>query len=163
MSKKKTKKVSETTRIYNFIRKAMKNVVKNGGTIVEGQWGVDVCTDNGKIEITSSEGEDNPQVCALGALLFNKNGSIKFNPVQGRRKLDEVDHEGASAMLLGVSPGWVDRFVGAFDGTYLATKGLSTSRRQAQAIGKRLREEFLVSADDDEDMSCGDPDCGTCA
>jgi len=105
----KVKKAKPDT--ISTIRKAMKACQKNGLQIDYGTWGT--CYDREK-KYFVPEGDD-ARVCALGALLIYKNGSIKYNPTQGRN-IAKDNEQAVAAYVLGVDTDWVTAFVNGFDG-----------------------------------------------
>lgn len=95
------------------IRKAMKAVKKKGVDIVAGQWGTEF---DDQLGYFVPENEEQPEVCALGALLIYKNGDLKYKPSQGNRHFSENDTDDVAAYVLGVDTDWVNAFTEGFDG-----------------------------------------------
>lgn len=167
MKKRKNVRAPEGT--IKKIRKAMKSCVDKGIDIIEGDWGVEISEEKKSFV---PENPKTPYVCALGALLVHKNGSIKFDEFRGRRPLNEVEVEETAAHVLGVDEKWVNAFVTGFDGcdpielardlgyeewdldggpTPNGEDGrfirnatpLQLEMRRAYNMGKKLREEFI--------------------
>ena len=148
--------------VKTVIRDAMKKVKKNRKLkIVNEMWGCYMDPEKGYFTAAGDE------VCALGALLVHKNGSIKFDEFRGKRPLDEIEEEETAAYVLGVDRGWVDDFISGFDhpnDKFLGDTRTAMGKERARAfrIGQELAEEFGLKDDEDDD-SCGDAECSTCA
>lgn len=144
------------------IRDAIKACQKKGIEIVRDKWGVVMDEEKKyfvmaeKVVPSATQG-----VCALGALLIHKNGSIKFNAFRGRRPLSDVEEIETAAFVLGVSEEWVGHFVAGFDedvseadesirdddGEILPVNKLKTVRQKelyrAFKMGERFAKDFI--------------------
>jgi hypothetical protein len=164
MSKKKVKKAKRN--VKTELRKAMKACKKKGIRLVTGVWGTSFSKEKGYFvpNTSSFDEEDRGSVCAMGALLVHKNGSIKFDKYRGRRPLTSIEAADAAAFVLGVSDEWVGAFISGFDGSPLESVGhidkyycsdtglIRIDRKDEKAMelkrafnmGKELAEEFSL-------------------
>lgn len=146
------------------IREAMKKVKKNRKLkIVNQAWGCFIDPKKGYFVA-----DENKEVCALGALLVHKNGSIKFDEFRGKRPLDALEQDEVAAYVLGVDTTWVRNFIRGFDyPTGDSPFGKSKNAAQKEAvrahrIGQELAKEFKLVVEDDTNW-CDCYLCKTCA
>jgi hypothetical protein len=110
MAKKKSAVKKAKPGTVNVIRRAMKACQKKGIEIASETWGVRF-DDEKQYFVNAPENK----VCALGALLVNKNGSLKFKPTQGHREWRKEEQDDMAAYVLGVDKEWVESFIHGFD------------------------------------------------
>ena len=170
MGKKSVKRAKESA--LRTIRSAMEACEKKGIKIVAEDWGVKIDEDKRSFVPDVNWAREKASVCALGALLVHKNGSVKFDAFRGSRPLSEVEADETAAYVLGVDKSWVDLFVSGFDNSH--PEDMSTNyqellgydevkradgsyeyafvktsdpqvreHRRAYRMGKRLRDEFV--------------------
>lgn len=113
----KIKKAKEST--LRTIRAAMEACEAKGIDIAAGLWGASFDDEKGYFVNTEEPSWDTlgPNeafpACALGALLIQKNGSVKYEKIWGRKV---PSTEEAASYILGVDEQWVKHFTMAFDG-----------------------------------------------
>ena len=157
MAQKKASRSAKTV-----IRTAMKACQKKGLYINNGVWGAEYDSAVGYFTPVPEE----TGVCALGALLIHKNGSVKFKARFG--KTDYIEAEDAAAFVLGVDYEWVGVFIEAFDGNeqpetissllqfydysashhadvFVGKTAKARELKRAYEMGRDLRKEFGLS------------------
>lgn len=157
---KKVKRAKKST--PKTIRNAMRACQEKGLEIASQFWGTSFDEEKGYFV----PDEDENGVCALGALLVHKNGSLKFDKFRGERALNDSETNEIVAWVLGVNKDWVDCFTAGFDGElvqhldvsynldkdpdeenpiFKKTKSLQVKEyRRAYNMGKKLAKEFDV-------------------
>lgn len=132
--KEKKKKQPKLETLQRNIRKAIVECVENKHIVIEaGLWGAE--WDRDKEYFVAENGE----ACALGALLVQKNGSVKYEERWGNAVPTQ---EQAAAYILGVDERWVNSFTKGFDSYLDSPISPKAGVSEAFTLGWKLAKEF---------------------
>lgn len=147
---KKPKVLRAKESAIRTIRNSIVRCQRRGIKIHQGTWGVEMDTSKGyfvpfrALPFGFKKKKAPPaMVCALGALLIHKNGSIKFDEFRGRRPLSDIESDETAAYVLGVDREWVWAFTSGFDGCPPSERTQFTLNLNARKPKKEPASTFL--------------------